>query len=208
MATKRAKTLNDKQFDKLCSYIQENSTMPERDILFVALSFKAGLRVGEIQKIDLSAMLDVEGSISSNIQIFSNVAKKNRERSIPVGPFLRKALVAFRRAYPNATCAAISSQPFRFLVARGRPIPKDATFKRMSLTSLTNYMGKLLKEAGFKDASSHSGRRTFGTKMAQQANQYNCSLRDVQLLMGHARLETTEAYIEVSKNAKSLVAAI
>lgn len=208
MATKRAKTLDNDQFQKLVSFAKERATLPERDELILALSFKAGLRVGEIQKIDLSAMLDAEGNIAENISVFSHVGKKKRERSIPMHPMIRDALVAFRKAYPSATFVAISSQPFRWAIARGEKVPVNAKHKRMSLTALTNYYWDLINDAGFTGASSHSGRRTFGTAMARQANLHHCSLRDVQMLMGHARLDTTESYIEVSKEARSLVAAL
>lgn len=208
MATKRAKTLDDKQFEKLWKHIAKTSTLPQRDHLIVALSFKAGLRVGEIQKIDLSALLDAEGRIGKHINIFSHVGKKHRERVIPMHPLVRDALSAFRKAYPNATYVAISSQPFRWLVAKGGAVPKDALFKRMSLTALTNYYWDLLNQAGFEGASSHSGRRTFGTKMAQLAGAHRCSIRDVQHQMGHARLETTESYIDASPNVEELIASL
>lgn len=205
---KRALTFSDEQFDRLWDYCTRTSTMPERDHLILALSFKAGLRIGEIQKIDLKALLDVDGHPAATINVFSNVAKKQRAREIPMHNLVRRTLEDFMAAYPNAKFVAISSRPFRWLVARGESIPKTATFERMSLTGLTNYYWWLVKDAGFAGASSHSGRRTFGTKMARQANLHHCSIRDVQLLMGHARLETTEEYIEVSDDARSLVNAI
>lgn len=205
---KRALTFTDDQFAKLWDHVTETSTLPQRDHLILALSFKAGLRIGEIQKIDLKAMLDVEGNPAATINVFSNVAKKSRAREIPMHPLVRKALVVFMKVYPNATFVTISSQPFRWLAKNGHPVPLDATFTRMSLTAATNYYWWLVNEAGYVGASSHSGRRTFGTKMARNANLHHCSIRDVQLLMGHARLETTEQYIEVSKDAVDLIAAI
>lgn len=209
MACKRAKALDDKQFDKLVKHAKETSLLPERDLLILALSFKAGLRIGEIQKIDLSAMLDSSGAIADSITIFSHVGKKKRERSVPMHPLVRQHLAKFMQAYPSASFVAISSQPFRWVIARGEKVPENARHRRMSITALTNYYNKkLVQGAGLKEASSHSGRRTFITRMAQQANLHHCSLRDVQLLAGHARLETTETYIEVSKEARSLVHAI
>lgn len=208
MATKRAKTLTDAQYDKLIRYVKRNATLPERDVLIMALSFKAGLRIAEIQKLDLDAMLDVEGNIDSNISIFSHVAKRNRERCIPMHPSIRAALQDFMDAYPNAAYVAISSQPFRWLVEQGRKIPKNSKFKRMSVTALTNYYKYTVINAGFKGASSHSGRRTFATGLAQKANQNHCSIRDVQRLLGHSRLDSTECYLEISQDARGLVAAL
>lgn len=208
MAIKRAKTFDEMQFIRLIEHIDTSSVMPIRDKLIVALSFKAGLRVGEIAKIKISAMTDVEGEINDVINIFSDVGKKQRMRDIPMNPFVRECLENFREEYPNAKVVAISSQPFRWLMARGRPIPKNAEFKQMSPAALKTYYLKMLKSFGYEGASTHSGRRTFGTKLARSANNHHCSLRDVQRLMGHARMETTEAYIELSEDASSMVMAL
>lgn len=208
MAVKRAKTLDDKQLQRLLNHIDQNSTLPERDRLIVALSFKAGLRVGEISKIDISAMTDAEGRIGTDVVIFSNVGKKNRERSIPMHPMVKEALANFRARHPTAEFVAISSQPFRWLLARGEPLPENPRYKRMSVTALTFYYWSLLKECGFEGASTHSGRRTFGTRLAQKANLHHCSIKDVQRYLGHARLETTEKYIEENEDGRALVFAI
>lgn len=215
MATKRARTLDDEQFQQLLEYIDQNSTLPERDRLIVMLSFKAGLRVAEIAKIDLSAMLDVTNNrIGKMVYVFSHVAKKKRQREVPINKDLRGAIEAFRKRFPAATFVAISSQPFRYLLTKGpngKPKPLAVgpeVYKRMSVTALTNYYWRLLHDAGFENASSHSGRRTFGTKLARRANQHHSSLRDVQKLMGHARLDTTENYIEYSDDVIDLMESI
>lgn len=206
MATKRAKTFDEDQFERLLKHIDKTSVLPIRDRLVVALSFKAGLRVGEIAKIKISAMLDVEGRISKTISVFSDVAKKQREREVPMNDFVRQCLIDFRKAYPNCPFVAFSSRPFRWLLARGEPIPTDFTrFEQLQPKALAYQYTRLLKSFGFEGASTHSGRRTFGTTLARRANLHHCSLRDVQKLMGHARLETTEAYIEVSEDASKLV---
>jgi integrase/recombinase XerD len=209
MATKRAKTLNDKQFAKMCDVARDISPLPERDILMLALSFKAGLRIGEIAKIDLDHMLDIEGDIADTINVFSHVGKRHRERTLPMHPLVRDALEDFMKAYPSAEFVAISSQPFRWVLARGEEIPADAEHRRATVNAMTKAFKNIAKEAGFKGVSTHSGRRTFGTKLARQANKDNhTTIRDVQRCLGHAHLETTEAYIDVSEDVRDLVAAV
>lgn len=208
MATKRAKTFTDNQLQDFLDHVDQVSPMPVRDRLIIALSFKAGLRVSEIAKIKLSAMLDVKGDIAKTIAVFSDVGKLRRERQIPMNKMVRTALVAFRKTYPNAEVVAISSQPFRWTISRGEPIPKTAVFRQMTVKAVKNHYQRLLDSFGHKGASTHSGRRTFGTTLARSANMHHCSLRDVQMLLGHTRLETTEAYIEVSPDASKMVLAL
>ncbi|ARK07480.1 tyrosine recombinase [Sphingobium phage Lacusarx] len=192
MTIKRAKTLDTDQLNGLLAYVEANSRMPERDRLFVLLSYKAGLRAAEITKIDINAMTDAEGRIAKVVNIFSNVGKKGRERQIPMHPEIRDALKAFRKKYPHLNYIAVSS----------------VDGQRMNVNAVTVYIWRLYKAAGYEDCSSHSGRRTFITNLAQRANQFHSSLRDVQLLAGHARLDTTERYIAPSFDTASMVASL
>ena len=66
----------------------------------------------------------------------------------------------------------------------------------MRTTSIVNWFASLYRELGFEDCSSHSGRRTFITNAARNVHRTGCSLRDVQLLAGHASIETTQRYID------------
>jgi integrase/recombinase XerD len=203
LATKQAKTFSPEQLTKLLRFIDRNSKMPARDKLIVLLSFKAGLRVSEIAKIDLTAMTDVEGNINRVIRIFTTVGKKERSREIPMHRDIHDALIEFRRVFRDAEFVAISSQPFRYKEPNA---PYDPSlYRRMSVNALTVYYHQLLDEAGFEGASSHSGRRTFGTELARRANNYHNSLLDVQNLLGHARLDTTQRYLEPSKNTSDMV---
>jgi integrase/recombinase XerD len=198
--------LDEGEIEQFLRYIDKHSTMPVRDRLIIMLSFRAGLRVSEIAKIDISAMTDASGRVAKVISIHSHVGKKKRSREVPMNPLIAEALTEFRKVFKGATFVAISSQPFRFK-PKGAPYdPK--LFKRMSIHALTVYYHWLLEQAGFEGASSHSGRRTFGTELARSANNFHNSLKDVQEIMGHARLDTTERYIAPSKNRYDMVASL
>lgn len=211
MANRRARTFDDKQFAKFMSFIDLQSPMPARDRLIAALSFKAGLRVGEISKIRIDAMLDATGGIADDVQVWSEVAKMNRERKVPMHALVRDSLQRFRDAYPKAEVVAISSQPFRWVIARGEAIPRKAEHRAMSYIATKTAYDRLLKDFcsqfGIDGVSTHSGRRTFGTNLARATGKFMCSIRDVQKYMGHADLKTTEAYVDLSPNARALIQA-
>ncbi|SCA56134.1 Tyrosine recombinase XerC (fragment) [Candidatus Terasakiella magnetica] len=48
-------------------------------------------------------------------------------------------------------------------------------------------------QAGIKGASSHSGRRTFATTLADKG----IGIRVIQRLMGHRHISTTAQYVDV-----------
>jgi integrase/recombinase XerD len=61
------------------------------------------------------------------------------------------------------------------------------------------------RRLGFNGCSSHSGRRTFITNAARKISTVGGSIRDVQILAGHAALSTTQRYIEADAEAQSKV---
>ena len=52
----------------------------------------------------------------------------------------------------------------------------------------------ILKNCGFKDASSHSGRRTYITRLANKG----VGVRLLAALVGHSHISTTQRYIDVN----------
>jgi integrase len=183
LTTKKAKVLEDFQVRKLRVWIADNSKTPERDDLMFLLSYHGGLRASEISKIDLDAMLDTEGNPLNKIIIDCRVGKKGRGRTVPMTPFLTDSLLRFIRRYPDATYVAISRY-------RGGV--------RMSPDAVKVYMRDIYLRAGFVGASSHSGRRTYITNLARRISNFGGSIRDVQLMAGHADLRTTEGYVEAN----------
>jgi integrase/recombinase XerD len=66
-----------------------------------------------------------------------------------------------------------------------------------SAQTIVNLFQRLYASAGIQGASSHSGRRQFVTKLADQG----INARLVQTLARHKHLSTTQRYIDVNENA-------
>ena len=214
MATKRAKTITKAQFEKLLKIVSK-SDHALRDEVALRLSFFAGLRACEIAGLRWSNNLcDATGAVSDTIHITSDVAKRSVERFIPTEPKLLALLTRLRRARPEdeyVFYALHNNQTPMVTVLQGKkkvrvPNP-DFVLGRVSANAVSQWFKRLYAQAEFEGCSSHSGRRTFVTARARMANMKQCSIRDVQVLAGHASLETTAAYIEPSEFQRDLVSA-
>ena len=192
-AVKRARILSADNIETAFRHIEETSHSPYSDEAKFALSVFAGLRVSEIADLTTSAFLDADGKIGPNIIVGANLAKGGRERIIPIHPRLRQALQKLRKAHPHIDYVSFSHW--------GR-------IKKQSPSALKDFFSKLYREIGLEGCSSHSGRRTFITGLAKLAAEKNRTLRDVQVLAGHSRLETTQIYIDPSDDYADLVSGL
>ena len=130
-------------------------------------------------------VLNATGRIGGVIELRDSAAKKGSGRIIPMHPHLRAALAAWRRCSPERDCVVASE--------RGGP---------MTPLSIVVWFNRAFRSTGLQGCSSHSGRRTFITRAARLLPQAGGSLRDVQLLAGHASITTTQRYIDGDTDAQ------
>lgn len=190
----QARILSDRDTDMVEEHILSRGGAPTAYLLKFRLSRYAGLRVGEILNIHLSDLVEPDGRVSDHVTVRPKVGKGGKGRKVPMHPRLAEAIRKFQLHHPDMTYVGFSQQHY--------------TPKRQSLASLTTWFHLLYKQLGLVGCSSHSGRRTFITRLAKAAPRLGYSLRDVQMVAGHSRLESTETYIEPSANLGKLVRAI
>ncbi len=157
-----------------------------RERAMVLLSLKAGLRAVEIAGLTW-------GCIREDDTIIELVSTKGgKPRTVPVNKELRKALRDYR-----TECKRTGDDDHVFLARHARPgTPLTANAVAAWFKDL--YARRL----GWTGYSSHSGRRTFATQAARKATLAGGSLRDVQDMLGHKSLQTTQRYLEPSSDAK------
>ena len=152
-----------------------------RSRLALALSFYAGLRVGEIASLKATDVFDDAGNVRDAIMLHAENTKGNEARTVFVSARLRKEIMLY-------------------VVEAGCPVDRDGplllTQKRtaFSANTLCQLFGQLYKQAGIDGASSHSGRRSFISKLAHNG----VSPKVIMTLAGHKHLTTTQRYIEVN----------
>jgi len=143
----------------------------------VEVLYSGGIRVGEMQKLDL-----VDVDLSSGVMRVRG--KRKKERLAFLGTPARSALE-------------------RYLALRQvemGPIPAEALFvnnrgKRLSVRGLERVVDGQLKRAGLAGRGTpHTLRHSFATHMLDAG----ADLRSVQELLGHADLATTQIYTHVT----------
>jgi integrase/recombinase XerD len=192
---KRAKILNCKQENAIQRHL-ETTRYSERDLAMFLLSMKAGLRAAEIAALTWAMVTDADGRIGDTIALEDKATKgKKGGRDIPLHPDLRGALCTLfdvRGANVRPEWPVIHSE-------RGRGL---------SGASVAVWFHRLYSDLGLEGCSSHSGRRTFVTRAAKKCIEAGGSLRDVQQLVGHTHLATTQRYIEGDSEAKRRLVAM
>ena len=187
----KAPVLSQRQIAVLEDHIRRHSNAPEADILKARLTYYGGLRIGEVAGLMVADLVEKDGTISQTITVGRHVGKGGRARQVPMHPKVREALEVFLRKYRTIPYIAVSQ---RWIACR-----------KQTVTSINAQMNRYYREAGLHGYTSHSGRRTFVTNLARRANGKDFTLRDVQYLAGHSRLDTTQGYIELSDKLDALV---
>ena len=176
---KQAKTFTEKELKQVLTYISlRRHALRNRAMLL--LTHWAGMRVGEVAALRIGDVVNADGSIKSEIRLAPEQTKGRHARTVFLGQKLRRELGAY-------VASLKKQQPDR---------PLFYTQKRAGFTAntLCQYFYWLYKEAGIEGASSHSGRRTFITNLANKG----VGVRVLMSLAGHRNISTTQAYIDVN----------
>ena len=192
---KQAKITSDKQVRAVLAELATRR-YPLRDRVMFLLSMKAGMRAVEIASITWAMVTDAEGKIGDVIALQNRASKgKGGGRIIPVHPDLKTALVALHKEQ------GVNARP-------DWPVVHSERQHGLSAAAVAVWFHRLYAGLGMVGCSSHSGRRSFVTRAARRISEVGGSLRDVQMLAGHASLSTTARYIEHDADAQRKVVAL
>jgi integrase/recombinase XerD len=182
---KQARALNDARLKQAVTAARN-----ERERAMLLLSLKAGLRAVEIAGLEWGR-IDAEARM-----LLLTTTKGDKPRHVPMAKDLFDAITAYR-----ATRTGKDGKTDRVFVnghhARGEALTPN---------SVAAWFRDFYKRRlGWEGYSSHSGRRAFATNVARKIVEAKGSLRDVQALLGHESLNSTQRYIETDENAQRKV---
>ena len=189
---KQAKNVGDKQVPAVLADL-DTRRYPLRDRTIFMFSLRAGLRAKEIASVTWGMVADAEGEIADVIAL-ENWASKGKVggRHIPMHPEIKAALTALRQERGDKA-------------RQDWPVIYSERERGLSAAAVAVWFHRLYSGLGMVGCSSHSGRRTFITRAARKISEAGGSLRDVQMLAGHANLGTTSSYIEHDAEAQKKV---
>lgn len=175
----QAKTLTEKDLKRVLVFISLGKHAARNRVMLL-ITHWAGLRVGEVAALRISDVVSSDGSIKAEIRLLAEQTKGRHPRTVFLGERLRKELAAY--------VATIK-----------RPLPDKPLFytqKRLGFTAntLCQHFYNLYRNAGIDGASSHSGRRSFITNLANKG----VGVRVLMALAGHRNISTTQVYIDVN----------
>jgi integrase/recombinase XerD len=181
--SKQAKTLTSVEVKRILDFIALKKHAARNRAMFLTTLY-AGLRVGEVAALRYMDVLGVDDEIRDEIRLDASVTKNNEARTVFVNAKLRKELQYY-----------ISVTPYQNLADKLFYTQKNEGFTANTLTQFFHY---LYRSAHIDGATSHSGRRTFITTLANKG----VSVRLLASLVGHKNISTTQCYIDVNDDMK------
>ena len=160
-----------------------NTDLGRRDRAIIEFLYATGIRVGELVNINLQ-------DVDFREKLVRVTGKRKKQRIVPFGEPALQALLHYLE----------KTRPVFFLNTPIGEREEKAVFlnyqgTRITTRSVGRMIDKYIKQcADIHNISPHSLRHTFATHLLDSG----ADLRDIQELLGHARLSTTQIYTQVS----------
>lgn len=178
---KLPEVLSVDEIDKIISAIDRSTMEGERNRIIIEMLYGCGLRVSELTELNISNIL-------LNESILKVKGKGNKERFVPFPDSLQKKIKFYlseiRTLFPDKK----NEQDTLFVNRRGG---------RISRVMIFTIIKTLSELAGInKKISPHTFRHSYATHLLEGG----ADLLDIQQLLGHSSIATTELYLHLDKS--------
>lgn len=175
--------------------IAEQDWVAERDKALLMLLYGAGLRINEALSIRRSDVQDFfpatpisdapmlgSGGAGFSLRV---TGKRNQQRLVPLLPILLQQIARYQQRCPYLQNMSMAEQPMLFVGEKGKPLHAAVFSRRLEqlrgALALPDY------------ATPHAYRHSFATHLLAEG----ADLREVQALLGHRSLASTQIYTKV-----------
>lgn len=184
---RQAQTLKDAEIKRVLAYCATRQHSA-RDTTIVVFSINAGLRAKELAALRIGDVFDELGAVRSSFVLAAEQTKGKRTRTVYLNKVLQRQLAQYSTSLRTKVPTA--------------PLFQSQKGNFFSPNTMCQLLLHIYKTCSLKDASSHSGRRTFITRLASKG----VGVRVLAELAGHSSIATTQRYIDV--NAEQLANAV
>jgi integrase/recombinase XerD len=180
--TGRAAVLTGAQIKHVFRVARSRRRHTDRAEAVFAMSLGLGLRAKELAALKWADVFDGDGRVRPVIHLKAAYTKGARTRDVFVSsPQVRQVLATYGDRH--ATVIARHSE---------RPLFPSQRGSHMTASSMARFLKVLYRDAGIPNASSHSGRRTLITGLAERG----IDLKAIAEIAGHSSVRTTAIYVE------------
>jgi integrase/recombinase XerD len=186
----QARVLTEKEIRKVLNYCN-TQTHSNRNKAMLLCTHMAGMRVGEVAALRICDVLAMDGTVKEEIALSASQTKGDKARTVLVPKKLRDELQSYlQQRFGLANLLAVTQTDTQRALFPTQKNPK----RGFTANTLCQLFHKLYKDAHMSGAKSHSGRRTFITKLADKG----VGVRVLMALAGHKSIATTQRYIELN----------
>ena len=182
------RTFNESEIRKMLNTCQGRDFVSMRNKALMAILFDTGMRLTEV------VMLKQEQIHDEYILVHG---KGNKERLVPVSPYLAKTLMKYRVVRDSYFEGRIIPEPYVFVSYRGFKLTQQA---------VGVILKKIAAEVGVRKeirVSPHTCRHTFAHLQLKNG----LDLYSLSRLMGHENIGITQRYLDGIRNDEVLAAA-
>ena len=179
--TRLPKALTLDQVQKLIDAVTETpGPIGLRDIAVLEMLYGTGARISE-----LTGLYPEDLLLDDDVPVVRLFGKGRKERLVPLGSYARDAVLNYLKEGRPELAAKKGKDKHLFLNKRGGALSRQSAWE-----IIKNAAAK----AEIEDVSPHTLRHSFATHLLEGG----ASIRDVQELLGHSSVVTTQIYTKVS----------
>ena len=169
--------LSTDEVDALLDCFDLTKEVEIRDKAMLETMYASGLRVSELLSLELGNKNFVQGYIKTK-------GKGSKERIIPIGEFALEYLSLYIDKVRR--CNVGYKTKYVFLNKEGKPISRQYFWRKVKEYALRANI--------YTEISPHTLRHSFATHLLENG----ANLREVQEMLGHSKIETTQIYTHIS----------
>lgn len=172
----QARVLNPQELRRVLDHVATRRHSA-RNRAMLLLTHYAGMRVAEVAALRINDVLNGDSIIKGEVRLLPDQTKGKHARTVYLNERMQKELAQYIKSIKIRD----ASKPLFYT-------QKQAGF---SANSLAQYFFYLYRNVGLDGASSHSGRRSFLTGLANKGT----AIHILKSLAGHRNISTTATYL-------------